>query len=660
MNIQNKISKQPISSCLSNICQMAAKKFGVKAIDNISNISTYIRVPASVSDNELIYHPTSTNEVTILNPLIFLTGITGKGEIEYRRQTIISPPAMTIVVGHYGVGKTELAHQVYNYTQANKSHQFILPINLALFRQGEEKFTKWLNSDKFPVYLLRSIFDKDLETSKIFPEQLMECIRLGQILLYLDGLDELITSAQDHREYFRSLGKFLSSSTSEKHKFHVVVSMRMEYLSSVDSMDGSQLIDSFYSGYGTKGANIHFLMLDFFNNDLLHEYLIRRNLGDADKIVQQIFENQRLLEMLKRPLLLRIFCDLLEKIDEPSLLFKIERHSDLIESIVSSAAKDPLLITAQGIMTSFIWDIEKLASCTLKIYREYRNIFNVTDVKQMLSPLSPEYGGIDSIVEASDQWIFDCVHKCPFLERIDQNHIRFSHKIFLEYFTAKGISSEVINKDKDSQFNAFDDIVLNPDMRLMLREILGPKYWMERTRKSYGLDSHDEWEFPKNAPSRHAFLDDLNNKRQILLDSMTTPSNPPLETEDTIEWYLSECNSSWLHPRFLTYNSEAVAVYLWYHRWSPKFDLLNKTFMKHLKLTVERVIKKIELLQSTPEIHQPIQAYEILLERYLDIGKRLRHSWFTTFSQGKDSTKCLELIQTQDTRKRIMAILDII
>jgi len=224
--------------------------------------------------------------------------------------------------------------------------------------------------------------------------------------------------------------------------------------------------------------------------------------------------------------------------------------------------------------------------------------------------------------------------------------VRFIHRIFFEYFVVRGIA----NRRTSGDYAPWMNLVLNVDMRKLLREMIEDDEWYEGTKKSYALDSEGlkTWEFKDKID-----FNELEEERRFLLQFMTDPEH---------EKYMKDADGklaqvfnrffekeSLLHPRYLMYTYEAVAIYVWHHKWDEQGKTISDKFSKIL---LDRLNQIYEILLKKESENQHL--WELLLERILHIGHNLRYIWARELSMKKD--EILTLIRDENTKKRIESI----
>jgi hypothetical protein len=277
------------------------------------------------------------------------------------------------------------------------------------------------------------------------------------------------------------------------------------------------------------------------------------------------------------------------------------------------------------------------------LYENGRNELDLDDVKDILGVTAPSGRSTKSA-----QDILAGIHKLPFLQLPAGTNgttvVQFAHRIFFEYFVALGMRLTEAGAD----FSAFDRLVLNVDMRKFLCGLMGEAKWYARTRRSYALQKKQwgEWK----ALELKADLGLCEQHRRILLASMT---DPELHAQDealrqqleaTIYWFLG--NEREFHPRYLVYNYEAVAVYLVYQRWTATAKAARERLGSILADRLTAASKTLGGDETCAD------AWELLVERALSIGLRLRYDWIGPMARFDWS----KMILDENTLSRIHAI----
>jgi hypothetical protein len=303
---------------LDEFLKIAQIEFGLRDEDNAAiHGSFYVDVPCRLSENRLVYRRKSNDgdEPTLTNPLIFLTGIRKPGVTTYTGQSVAKASSISIVVGQYGLGKTELLHQICGYvTGAQNDADSLkpLPISLAACQEELSILSTIPSKERFSTLLFSHILKKTSAAEDFVLDTVLPRIIQGNILLILDGLDELILNSSQHRNFFSGLTKFLEESkkNAQNSHFRVVVSTRLEYLLALDSAEASELVSVAKNvGRGGVAAPIYFLTLDLFDDSRIKNYL-ENVIHAGEELLQKVQVNPQLVDILRRPLLLKIFCEL--------------------------------------------------------------------------------------------------------------------------------------------------------------------------------------------------------------------------------------------------------------------------------------------------------------------------------------------------------------
>ncbi|MGA8808961.1 MAG: hypothetical protein WB973_13875 [Thermoanaerobaculia bacterium] len=654
--------------------EKAAELFAGKTADERGKHNLhYIDVPVRLADGRLPPEPEEQQTAKYTNPVHFLTGIK-TGDMQDVGHRLAEPPFVTLVVGQYGLGKTELMFRLGHHMEI--SFTKVLAINLGMCRNRASK----LDSDSSPEVIVDVLFGRILDLAGIdrsyVMEELQPQIRRGNVILILDGLDELISAQRQHNRFFADLMRFLSGGDPEEDAyFRVIVTMRLEYLSGVTtSSDASDLAKLIRREAGGVAVSVYFLVLDYVGDEGLKTYLAIR-LPDLPDAFEKIRLHDRLLDMIRRPLLLRMFCDLAE-ILAPQIgelltkLMEIESPAILLERFVAAAALDDDLSHSQQNVSDFTWDSEKLGAKTLDLYRNGRQELTVDDIRSFLklreavkAPIKESHETPREVIEKlSTSEVLKGIHKCPFLrqdvvtEDTGTEVARFAHRVFYEYFTAKAMAEDLNNASADKiqrRERAFDELVLNVDMRKFLRGMFPKDVWYAQTRKSYGLDDLEEWPV---RPSAEEF-DELNEKRSTLLDAMTDPvrMKEPAVLERysaAVKWFLDQ-ESRWLHPRYRTPNYEAIAVYLWYRRFYPDAQQISRDLEAILEKRLDLLVTELDDPKTNLR-----KAKTLLLERILDIGRRFWYQWAKTYAGRRGEVLGLIAAEEADVANRIGKIFD--
>lgn len=617
----------------------------------------YVDVPVRPTEGPREHGTDSEVEVEeAVSPLVFLTGIRSPRSAAHAARSVSEAPSVSLIVGTYGVGKTELTHQLcYYLLECRELYQTAepLPINLALCHTHIPMLDRRVppSGPEFAHLLFGHLFNRPYDGTWIESE-LLPAIRSGALFLILDGLDELASNSRQHLNFFSGLKEMLISPDDPAPRFQVVVSLRQEYLSVVDREGGKDLVDQLHHEFSGGYLPVYFLELDLFDDSRVQAYMESRGL--ADEWFEKVRQHKSLLIILYRPLLLRIFCDMALEPDTRKLLENLPRYrsaAQLIADYVARVDDDREVNRARERMnTGFDWDLDAMASKCLDLYRKGQEEMETGDLRGLLKPEGAAPGAVHEA--ATEEEVWRSIHKCPFFKRSERG-VRFAHRSFFEYFIARGVSIDMRERSQE-KFSAFDELVLNVDTRKFLKSMMSEEEWYERTRRSYGLDHPEEWR-DLDLVKRQ----ELERERRLLLDSMTEPEKKDKEWMQQIRTAVSTFlgrDHDQLHPRYLTYNYEAVAVFLKVNWWNEEVDSLKKDFGGLLQTRLNKSIAELEA-QPTPEdpLHSP---RELLVERILSIAQRLRYPWAQSYLNPPTEERLLAALAEGDTRERIKSILD--
>jgi len=623
------------SSRISEFLDHAVYHFGLgsKSGRGPSNTS-YIEVTAQASKDKLGVKgddPEVWLAPEVVDPITFLA----PDSRSTARELSSVAPCITFVIGQYGLGKTELMFQLCARLLKSRASQ-PLPINLAQCRAEAHRLegTEPLSQRELSKLLFCRLRLGD-DASVV--EAIWQRIRAGEVTLILDGVDELLGNWAQLKRLVSSVTSVLTEKGEVKAlAARVVFTIRLELLMALAEEDGSDLSHTVEQTAAHRGLNrdaIHtyFLQLGFLLDSHIEAYL-SSHIANVTETINELRSNAALLDVLRRPLLLRIYVVVRSRAGS---LGGVETPVHLVQKFVESAASDESLLLDQRMIAGERWNIERLAEASLDLYARGKNELGQDEIAAIFGDGDDASGALLSI------------HKLPFLQ-LPGDHARtglvqFSHRIFFEYFVALGMHL----RHRSQDFNEFDSLVLNVDMRRLLRDLMGEKIWFKRTMRSYALapNQHAEWRLTGN---RRDF-DDLEQHRRVLLQSMTEPEEfakvelKKLEIEASVYWFVN--NQAGLHPRYLVYNYEAVAVYLAHQRWTDTARAIRRQFEVLIRNRFRDAL--VELEQGPEPVRE---GWELLVERILSIGRRLRSDWVADVSID------WKLIHDEHCRGRIAAI----
>jgi hypothetical protein len=604
-----------------------------------ANNPHYMSRPLQLSNERLISDETAPENIIVLeSPFLFLTGISERGRISYRNEPSASIPSVCLLVGEYGLGKTEFIFQLCDHLRRHTDRRAPapLPINLSMCRwmapDPEQILRTAPDWRSFARLLFAPVLSRFPDLGDDFIEnELLAAIHGGDVMLILDALDELVTARYQHVHFFEGIRAFLEFAGPYATRFRCLVSMRFEYISAVDTPSGDELVTALRRQQGPVGPNaIHFLHLDFLNDSRIESYL--RHTNTMECLVDTLQEYPSFYELLHRP----IFLQMTRAIDEAQRTFRIRDLSHPVQFVrafveVAGAAPSgptdaPYFAERDAMIreAGYMWDADLMARRALAKYQRTGGdiAFDSADIASFLveAPGSEHEGR-----PPDHEHAMLSVQKCPFLHQYSEDTVVYSHKVFLEYFVSRGILL-----DMDETGTAFDRLVLNSDMRYFLRFLVDEKYgnkdeWYRRTRKSYALDRPDEWHLQEGGLAD--IFEALDDIRKTLLDSMTEPRRFDNELARSTIRRFFEYEGLNLHPRYLMYNYEGVAVYLWRHRWQQEDLWLLHEFS-------DRLINRARDLafELDSDDMDDREGYELLAERILSIARRLRLTEITRIS----------------------------
>lgn len=611
----------------------------------------YVEMHAVCTEDRIAVLPQQGLDRRLENPVTFLTGVGPDGE----PCPALAPqrPCVTVLVGQYGLGKTTLMERVTAHmTRFGALRPDSKPMLVKLVRCGRG-VREGMGPQKFLDFLFGASGAPTLEQ-----------IYRGERILLLDGLDEIVSGQQEHKAFFNNLAGLLSAGAvaGGSPAYDVVVSMRQEYLTSVTRDDADDLT-ALIRERTVGRPRVYYLTLDWMEPGQARSFLTRR-IPNGETLWDSLSRTHALREMLLRPLLMRLFCELLQQ--HPELQGEVKDYrtpGDLLRRFVEEADKDQLLMEGQRAITRYKWNQMLLARKSLQLFREGRSSMTLADLRDIVTLDDAPAVGIPADITEEDA--LKGIHKCPFLllenapdivydteagieRRVppSPSTVRFSHAIFLEYFTALGM----MPRSETDDFTAFDELVLNIDMRKFLRGMMKKKEWYVRTRKSYalvGADSQGEWTVDLHADG---LFNRLDRVRKTLGDLITDPDREirlrGRRLEVCIHWLLDQQHR--FHPRYLIHNFEAIAFYA---RMRPLTDKRRAITVRFSNIMQQRLR---EIAGRAIDVQR---AEHLLVERMLDAGQRLRLEWVLSYT-GPKGQELLSRLPDDGTRSRVATIIE--
>jgi hypothetical protein len=585
-----------------------------------------------------------------VDPLFLLTCPEGPStdELLSGRKGLL-PPYVALLVGQYGTGKSEFAHQLAEVLeQASGPTSFRpLPVSLARCRQYKHLLRSEPKAEDFAALLLGGPHNSG-DGPLALAAEIRDHVRRGSLLLILDGLDELAEDATEHKYFFCGLRRFLlgdeCATRPADARFRTLVTMRREYLTAVDTPHGTDLLSLLNPGKPL--VPVHLFEMGHFQDAEVEEYL-RRRLNASDALLEKLVQRDELFNTLRRPLLLNVFSELAARLDVGKLLDSAATAAGLIEMYINMA-HDAAEDNQKELGSWYIWDRDALAERCLKLYEEGAQ--TLTSAEDQVAILHPRCSG-----PVPPEEIFLSIHKCPFLIR-DQDAIRFAHRVFFEYFTAMGVAQQV----KEGNINeAFGKLVLNSDMRKFLRFMVDKanpedkRYFFKLTKRSWGLEDPQQWPM-----GEHNFRElqlseesDLNLAQEWLINGMTEPERDQAEVEKRLRWFLSHQDIGF-HPDYLKYGYHAAATYLYERRWRSEWVQLRRLFSDILRARLDEAL----VVLNGPPCEPLTLAWQHLVERILDIGLSFRFEWVQGYVRR--TRERLALDWDEKSKKRTLVTLN--
>lgn len=680
----------------------AQKRFGLFNDEEPKDNPLYISVPGWESqDLRIDINDASKRSHDLLDPALFLSGIEREDQSEldkHLNQTVAEPPFVCMIVGQYGIGKTEFVVALCRRLLQGRDKPKPLPIKLVTCRHLMPSDRDKLNETDFATLLFSSTMSGLNIKADFISEILLPKIIAGEIYLILDGMDELFQDRYQHTWFLESLGRILNSGSdpSEGRRFRVVCTMREELLSMVSSRDAGNFKQLLKKYAGDHEFALYFLGLTFFQKAHILSYLRRRlNAGNEPRNLRELLEkvidtqDSPFLHMLGRPLLLRLLADWAEltaaKMED---LKKFNAHPlYVLKLYIETATEDPQLRAAQNEIVSCHWDIEKIANKCFSMYEKRRVEMYPNDIIDIVTRI-PEG------LELKESEALASIHKCPFLSityhsdssdydaayeggqpapiKDIADHpgrashsavIYFSHKIFYEYFTATGMWEDKRLKDKDDlEFRGFDELVLNVDMRKFLKELVGND-WYDYTRLSYALNKKHwpQWKF-KDVGGPDGFdladpetYDHLENQRQTLLNLMTNPEEYTGSAEEQLKTVIHQFldEEAKYHPRYLIFNYEAVTVYVWRQFTKTEGEEIDKRFNDALHRRCNSIVNGLREGNFSRELIKP---WELLLHQTLDNAARLSLPWLDEYKDQNYGDSICQTVRDESVRARLEGV----
>jgi hypothetical protein len=610
-------------SSLDRVLAVATRKFNARTEHRTREPYLFRRTRVDVNDGRTS-SPHLERLSDQLDPLEMLTGWRSAGVTNrYHNQHHAVPPFVTLLVGQYGTGKTALVSQLCELLRRRPaSSPRPLPISLGSCRALRAELSRRPGADAFMRLLLEGSQGDGVDDATV--GEVLAAVRAGRVFLVLDALDELVDSVTDHHLFFVGLDQVLSvPERGSPLKARVIVTMRREYLTSVDG-NLRNTLGAFRNG-GSPSVALYYALLTSIDDPEIESYLVSRLQSQGKRFFTKLMEHPELRSIIARPILLKVFADLAKTLrGKRDSLLEIKDVVALIKEYVASVnAYGRALQERLG--SSYIWDPDLLATKSLELYWTHSPdspLLTETDLEGIRTTLKESPDVSEPALRS--------VHKCPFLviTGTGPNEVRFSHKVFFEYFTARGMADEVGRADSIRHAKAFNTLVVNADMRKFLRDMV--EDFDGKIEFSCGLGDPEFWSLEEHTFKRQRAM--LRSALVILTRGMTHPDDDAPDVEREIKWLLdAECLK--FDPGYLRYCFHAVGTYIADRRWAAAWSDTTQRFSDLLQRTGEQSLHLIETGLVKEEALE--QRHQLLVERVLHQCLLLRLEWVRSSFTGR-------------------------
>jgi Leucine-rich repeat (LRR) protein len=374
---------------------------------------------------------------------------------------------LLIMIGEYGTGKTSFCKHM--------SH------NLALYRLEQESTGLIADPQKrIPLYFQLKYFEKNIDTfivnqfnkggiTDISFLEFQKRFNDGEFILILDGFDEM-TQRIDHEEKSKNFKK-INDLIKNHPRSKIFLTTREEYFRSEEEFE---LV------FRSK-KKLRYIHLKPFNDEQIWEYL-KTHSNKSDFNYKQIKRNLGLMDMAKRPVLLKLIneClpELIEKKDAKAIkatdLYKacIQREIERINE------KFNFIIPGK-------YRLEVLKNVAVWLYLREEIIVDLILLERDFN--------IRRYFKSETPWEFE-KHLSEFLTftfliREDDNLFRISHQSFRDYLLAQAFIEEINNGNikNFSKVKLSYEVIkfileLNPDIDQLLKLVLTAKNLSEKNQ----------------------------------------------------------------------------------------------------------------------------------------------------------------------------------
>ena len=359
---------------------------------------------------------------------------------------------LLFLLGDYGSGKTSFSRRtvyklLYDRYREEKYQRFIpILINLRDYRNIFD--IKHIVQDT-----LRNNYGVEVHSFATFERMCSS----GKILLFLDGLDEMVETS-DRATTMKIFGQiYLLTSLQTK----VVVTCRSNYFRNhrdiIEALRNLKLeipvemnSDNYLATLEFEGQG-KILYIHTLDNDQIFEFISKRFGVDAENIVKQIEAIHDLSDLSKRPVLLDMILSTLPRLaNEATEINSASLYEHYTNKWV--VRDDWRVSSALNIRQYFC----ELLAWELHISTLSENY----EISYPLLEQAMEYvsTSITSDLSQSEK-LHNDIQTCSFLVRVGKGELfRFAHKSFAEYFVARKIAKSFVTGD-ELDLRGLEDLV---------------------------------------------------------------------------------------------------------------------------------------------------------------------------------------------------------
>jgi hypothetical protein len=375
------------------------------------------------------------------------------------------------VLGNYGTGKTSLAiYLAYELLKTyNSQLDRIIPIYIPM--------KLW---DKVPSYqrLISVLID-----SPNYPFQnrsrLEELLDSKKLLLILDGIDEISNTLDPvtSPNIVQQITSIIPNNTP------YIILGRMTFFTSNKSLLSALAISNNdippLLMMQLQKENYYTIVLKPLTWPQIEQHIIRKCDSDASFAIKTIRENYDLPDLATRPVLLNI---ILECINDLKVLIKNKKTittSDLYETYIHNWLRNP---KNRSTLSSDA-KLEMLEELSLLLLERNEKAITYSELIHFIKVKLGDEG-------FTKNFIYDLAN-CTFLD-LTEKFYEFSHKSFLEYFSAKGLARRIWFTDvKDSEL--FKDHLTNSSSLNEIIDFLRDILFSDIIRKQGSINHLFKW-----------------------------------------------------------------------------------------------------------------------------------------------------------------------